>query len=254
MAYLGVGWDVGGWCGSKQAVAVVSWQEGESELSWLGLSVPFSLSRRVPLSLSGLLAPALGHSFGLPRAERVSLAIDAPLAFPRAFHALLQGTLATEQVPEDEMANPYAYRDCDRWLHEQYGKKPLSASFDKLGNNATLAITLTALLQQQGFTLLPQQQETAELAMLEAYPAMMKQQFRSTAPATAAFSPLLPAELQPGNDSYDAALCALMALAHASEGRCPLLPPLVMPPAGLPRDEGWIYHFEPEAAQRRPPP
>jgi hypothetical protein len=129
----------------------------------------------------------------------------------------------------------------------------MSASFDKLGNNATLAITLTALLQQQGFSLLPQQQETAELAMLEAYPAMMKQQFRSTAPATAAFSPLLPAELQPGNDSYDAALCALMALAHASEGRCSLLPPLVMPPAGLPRDEGWIYHFEPEAAQRRPP-
>ena len=83
---------------------------------------------------------------GLPRAERVSLAIDAPLAFPRAFHGLLQGKLATEQVPEDEMTNPYAYRDCERWLHEQYGKKPMSASFDKLGNNATLAAVYNSTL------------------------------------------------------------------------------------------------------------
>lgn len=250
MAYLGVGWDVGGWCGSKQAVAVVSWQQGESELSWLGLSAPFALSRRVPLSLSGLLAPALGHSFGLPRAERVTLAIDAPLAFPRAFHRLLQGELATEQVPEDEMANPYAYRECERWLHRQYGKKPMSASFDKLGNNTTLALTLTTLLQQQGFSLLPQQQEEAVLSMLEAYPAMMKQQFRATAPVAARFTALLPPELKPGSDSYDAALCALMALAHASEGRCPLLPALVLPPHDLPRDEGWIYHFAPDTQSR----
>lgn len=85
------------------------------------------------------------------------------------------------------MTNRYAYRDCERWLHEQYGKKPMSASFDKLGNNATWPITLTALLQQQDCA--ATWPETAELAMLGAYPAMMKQQFRSTAPATAAFSP-----------------------------------------------------------------
>lgn len=84
MEYLGIGWDVGGWCGSKQAVALVRWVEGETALQWLGVSPPFALSRRVPLSLDNLLAPAFTNETRSElatwlQAQRVAIAIDAPL-------------------------------------------------------------------------------------------------------------------------------------------------------------------------------
>ncbi|MCV5480433.1 hypothetical protein OFN48_34325, partial [Escherichia coli] len=71
---------------------------------------------------------------------QLALGIDAPLAFPRALRDLLNGQPHSCAVPEREIDNPYAYRDCERWLYQQYGKKPLSATFDRLGNNATLAL------------------------------------------------------------------------------------------------------------------
>lgn len=73
---------------------------------------------------------------------RLALGIDAPLAFPRALGNLLAGRGVECAVPQREIDNPYAYRDCERWLHQQYGKKPLSATFDRLGNNATLALSM----------------------------------------------------------------------------------------------------------------
>ena len=251
MEYLGIGWDVGGWCGSKQAVALVRWVAGETALEWLGISPPFALSRRVPLALDNLLAPACtnatrGELAAWLQAPRIAIAIDAPLAFPRAFTSLLRGQPSQLCVPEGELANPYAYRDCERWLHQQYGKKPLSASFDKLGNNATLALSLAHQLQALGYQLVPQQQADSTRALFEAYPALMKQGYRSQAPAQEYFQPLLPPQLAAGSDSYDAALCALMALAFAAHGASSLLPELVPPPADMQPDEGWIYHFRPE--------
>lgn len=245
--YLGIGWDVGGWCGTKQAVAIVGWSVGDSALHWLGVSPAFSLSRRRPLSLASLLAPALQGNLGLPDTQRQAIAIDASLAFPRAFCQLLLGQGDPQPlVPSSELDNPLAYRDCERWLYRAYGKKPLSASFDKLGNNSTLALSLLPALQAQGYRLVPQHAATAQQAIIEAYPALLKQGFRANQAARPALAGLLPAELAPGSDRYDAALCALMALAFASQGRCPLLPPLIPPPDNQPHDEGWIYHFAPD--------
>lgn len=243
MRYLGIGWDAGGWQGNKQAVAVVSWMTGAASVDWLGVSPAFALSRRLPLSLNSLLAPALGGN-PLPSATRIAWAVDAPLAFPSALRDLVCGQgPVLQQVPDSELDNPYAYRASERWLARQYGRKPMSATFDRLGNVATLAMSLLPVWQAAGYRLLPQQQADADLAVLETWPALMKPARQQA--AIAPFAQLLPAEVVPGSDRYDAALCALVALASASQDTCPLLPPLVKPVDSVPASEGWIYHFQP---------
>ena len=141
MSAIGIGWDVRGWQGSAQAVAVVGWQAESNRLHWLGVSPLFRLSSRVAPDLAALLRPALQNELTLMQVEacpQLAFGIDAPLAFPRALRDLLNGQPHSCAAPEREIDNPYAYRDCERWLYQQYGKKPLSATFDRLGNNATL--------------------------------------------------------------------------------------------------------------------
>lgn len=232
---IGIGWDVRGWQSKAQAVAVVGWTPGRP-LSWLGISPLFRLSSRREPDLRALLAPALTDPEMLARVlahPSVSLGIDAPLTFPSAFVELLRSGRGPSHIPEREIDNPYAYRDCDRWIYRQYAKRPLSASFDRLGNNATLAMAmLPALTQGEG------------VSTIEVYPALAKEAGRASV-ALPELRAHLPQHLIPGTDPYDAALCALMALQHASTGACEALPKLVAPVAGM--DDGWIYHFAPKA-------
>lgn len=234
---IGIGWDVRGWQGKAQAVAVVGWSPGRP-LDWLGISPLFRLSSRCEPNLRTLLAPALPESLLLERVLAhpcVTLGIDAPLTFPAAFVDLLREGQGPRHIPEREIDNPYAYRDCDRWLYRQYGKKPLSASFDRLGNNATLAMAiLPALVQGKGHS------------AIEVYPALAKVAGRGSE-AWPELRPHLPSHLVPGTDPYDAALCALMALQQASKGGCEALPELVKPQVQM--NDGWIYHFAREEAQ-----
>ena len=131
MDAIGIGWDVRGWQGSAQAVAVVGWQAREQRLHWFGVSPLFRLSSRVAPDLDALLRPALHdeiHLLQVLACPQLALGIDAPLAFPRALGELLAGRATECAVPQREIDNPYAYRDCERWLHRQYGKKPLRVS------------------------------------------------------------------------------------------------------------------------------
>lgn len=143
-------------------------------------------------------------------------------------------------MPQREIDNPYAYRDCERWLHQQYGKKPLSATFDRLGNNATLALSMLPRLG--GLQLVPRLQPRAERAVLEVYPALAKVAGKAS-PAREEIVASLPADVVAGTDCYDAALCALMALQYAAGGAVASLPDLVSAPPDFPLDEGWVYHF-----------
>lgn len=241
---IGVGWDVGGWQGRAQAVAVVGWRRGQAPV-WLGISPAFRLSSRQTPDLLALLAPAL-HDAALTQRVAASpvltLGIDAPLAFPRALGLLLSSGQGPCQVPVAEIDNPYAYRECERWIYQRYGKKPLSASFDRLGNNATLAM---ALLPRLGLEVQPMQGMSGRRAAIEVYPALAKMAGKGSR-ASDALSALLPPDLAPGTHSYDAALCALMALQHASGNDCDVLPTLLGPQCHELSDisEGWIYHFQ----------
>ncbi|MFC5707192.1 DUF429 domain-containing protein [Aeromonas eucrenophila] len=243
MDAIGIGWDVRGWQGNAQAVAVVGWQAREQRLCWLGVSPLFRLSSRVAPDLDALLRPALQDEIGLMQVlacPQLALGIDAPLAFPRAFAELLAGRGAPCAVPQREIDNPYAYRDCERWLHQQYGKKPLSATFDRLGNNATLALSMLPRLAD--LQLVPSRTLEADRAVLEVYPALAKVAGKASM-ARGEIADQLPSDLVPGTDRYDAALCALMALQYAAKGAVTSLPPLVSAPADFPLDEGWVYHF-----------
>lgn len=85
------------------------------------------------------------------------VAIDAPLGFPRAFVRFLSGDEPAEILcPDREIESLLAYREKDRHVYGVFGKKPLSAAFDKLGNNATVAMAHVRRWQENhGFSVPP---------------------------------------------------------------------------------------------------
>jgi hypothetical protein len=137
---LGVGWDVGGWIGRKQAIALAEWKGHSAQ--WLGSSMCFSVAQLGEnWSVDDLVRCAWPDAPSeILQSHELVMAIDAPLGFPVAFSELLAGRSTPSVDPTSaEIDNPLAYRETDRHIYRTFGKKPLSASFDKLGNNATVA-------------------------------------------------------------------------------------------------------------------
>jgi hypothetical protein len=242
---LAVGWDVGGWVGRKQAVAVAAL--GPNGVEWQGTATAFRLADlpTADWSLLHLIRKAWPDApEDVVERHRVVLAIDAPLGFPSAFTQLL----TTGEVPPfapnaPEIDNPLAYRACDRHIFRAFGKKPLSASFDKLGNNATVAMHhARRLARLHNARVLPfdTPDDTAH-AIIEVYPALSK-----VPRDTCCYAPvqrLLPDGSVAATDECDACICALMALAFGLNGTWAELPPLVAPTgSGAVENEGWIYH------------
>lgn len=230
---LAVGWDVGGWMGDKQAVAVIGLDD-DGSFTHLGVARTFKLSLERHVDVLELLREGWPEITTLP--PRIALGIDAPLSFPRAFVRLLAGEAALPTLGPRELDNPLAYRACDRWIAETHGKKPLSASFDRLGNNATLAMTLARAFRAQGFTLAPFD-APGERVAFEAYPALYKDR-EGLVPAV---RPLLPRRLPTHDlrsDALDATLCALSAMMWLGASD-PRVPSLVGPDPS--ENEGWIY-------------
>ena len=116
---LGVGWDVGGWIGRKQAVAIAEWKDHSAQ--WLATPTCFSIAQ-------------LGEHWGVDDLVRCAwpeapneiletrelvMAIDAPLGFPVAFSELLAGRSTPSFDPSGtvpRLKNPLAYRE-DRPAH-----------------------------------------------------------------------------------------------------------------------------------------
>jgi hypothetical protein len=172
---LYIGWDVGGWEGSHDGLAALRWAgDGHLELC--------AEARRVRLN------DELGNEFGVedllaacgvaqPR-DRVVIGIDAPPGWPTKFVRLMEGS-SQQTGPylpgrDGEIENRLAYRHTDPVVRRRCDKKPLSAAFDKLGNNATNAITLCQLLRRNsGAVVVPQEQDAGQhVVICEAYPAM----------------------------------------------------------------------------------
>lgn len=241
---LAIGWDVGGWLGKKQAVAVIE-VRNDGTWQYVGTSAPSSLRRRTKTSVLDLVRMAWADAPANVFVGRtVAIAIDAPLSFPRAFVDLLAGAAAEPPSSDREIDNELAYRDCDRFIYGEHdGKKPLSASFDKLGNNATVAMVLTRQWSEgaEPFVVLPfEPTRQPRREIIEAYPALMK----SKGVVVDRIRDLLPPRLREvgrnvTQDEQDAAVCALVALAHL-EVADRKLPRLVGPIADQSSD-GWIY-------------
>ena len=88
---LGVGWDVGGWIGNKQAVALAEWKGNSAQ--WLGTPRCFSVAQLGDnWSVDDLVRRAWPEAPSeILQSHELVMAIDAPLSFPVAFSELLAG-------------------------------------------------------------------------------------------------------------------------------------------------------------------
>lgn len=241
---LAIGWDVGGWLGKKQAVAVIGVR---ADGSWAHVGAPQRFSMREEFAHGALGVDQLlriGWS-DAPRSAldecAVLIAIDAPLSFPAAFVRLTAGEPQALPRLDREIENVFAYRDCDRFVHGEYGKKPLSASFDRLGNNATLAIALTRRWrEEERFAMLPfDPPGDGRRTIIETYPALLKGKDGAVLVRARALLPAGVATHSADPDEQDSALCALVAAAMLGAADR-ALPPIVGPTREHSGD-GWIY-------------
>jgi len=242
---LVIGWDVGGWMGNNHGFSLIKYRYQQESWCWSGNSVELGIPRDSLFALDYILEKA---SYKKPLSEhsQVIIAVDAPLTFPAEFKKFLNDNQYFLSRPSKEIYNPLAYRKTDRYIYEKFKKKPLSAVFDRLGTNATVAIAhLRKWRQEYGFSLLPVQKNRPNRIIIEVYPALLKNS--KAAPAFKPIKSLLPEDLSPNTNAYDSALCAIMGLAYKKEVNIKGLPELVKVPQDdeQAKKEGWIYHFPP---------
>jgi hypothetical protein len=233
---LAIGWDVGGWEGDRQGLAAFRFVDGRPTLIAARADC---LPKKGSLTLSEFVAWAIGEPSKQHATERLILAIDAPFGFPRSLRNLLNGTPVSEWMREGQISNPYAFRWTDRVIHSRF-KTPLSASFDKLGNNATVAMHHLAIWRREsGLRVLPfdTAEDTASIA-IEVYPAIVRAGAGGARPQW--YHQLAPDWADASGDAADAVVCAALALAWAFAGQWGL-PHLEAPPADC-RDDGWIFY------------
>ena len=244
---IGLGWDVGGWQGKKQGFAVAVWNG--MNIEWKGSPYVTSLAQLDDdpiLVLHELWEKFLGKEMGPD--DTVVIGIDAPLGWSMDFQALISNTSQFPVKVKKQIDNRYAYRDTERYIYDRYKKMPLSASFDKLGNNATVAIAYAKEWSHLGYKMLPQQGKSFDhRTIIEVYPGLEigNKPIENVAVQGALdqLPPLLP------DDAYDAAICALLALSMADQERETNLPHLEGPAdKGIDdtvlQAEGWIYHWK----------
>jgi hypothetical protein len=165
------------------------------------------------------------------------------------------GLLAQRSTPSfdpsgPEIENPLAYRETDRHIYRTFRKKPLSGSFDKLGNNATVAMVHTRRLSTAGqLRVAPFDEPQIGIpTAIEVYPALLKRKKRISDQSAAECFPtvgaLLPRNVSDGTDECDACLCALLALAYGYRGQFVGLPTIQGPTDAIEetKHEGWIFY------------
>jgi hypothetical protein len=183
-------------------------------------------------------------SEALRAGTRVAVGVDAPLGYPRAFRAFLADPAAPGD-PVDPAApflrNPLAFRVTDRAIAERFPRKaPLSASCDKLGNPATVAMRHAWVWTDgKGPRVdLDDRPGPGAPAVIEVYPALSKVEPRRASEAVVRYRPLLDG-LVAGSHLYDAAISAILALGWAA-GDDAVLPRMGVTPSGP--GEGAIWY------------
>lgn len=231
--------------GRANAFAVVSWNGTMGKLNWLMKPARLAIPSDDEFSLEYVLT--FGNlDTGQILSSNLVIGVDAPLGFPSEYSSLVAGAIGPDRRPNREIDSSLGYRATERWVFDTFGKKPLSAPFDRLGNNATLAIaTIRRWKRQYGFAVLPFDDDNGHRVIIEVYPKLLEQKVFNGIRDSVCSN--IPAGIQPNTDEYDACLAALNAIAlRTAEGGVPL-PRLVGPtdehiPAA--KSEGWIFCFQ----------
>lgn len=238
---LFLGWDVGGWHCDKNAKsrdALCALEMKSSGPVIVGEifrgNLRESLTAEKGPALIAAILKRIGPEAGV--AAHVTIAIDSPLAWPKAAVALMGGGEVTE-VPEKSERNPYLYRAQESRLFVNR-RGPLSPVKDMIGSQSTKAIhflTRAALVQKPLGVW-----SSDSVVAIEAYPAPTKRVKSVSASAEKLLKAYLKHNKPHGkawtNDVRDAIVCALVAFLHR---RYP--EQLVSPDGDAEPTEGWIW-------------
>jgi hypothetical protein len=178
------------------------------------------------------------------RGASITLAIDAPLAFPVGFKKLLQGE-AAEDPTGRVIENPYLFRRTDQFVAEKREprRNPLSPLQDQIGSQAT---KVAHVLNKFGFqhdqrgVWLTTQRGAVEIRIIEAYPAMSKSSRNGSVrpgPIQSAFEREIKKCPGVSWDEKDALICALSAHLFTTDPENLHAPE----PGFFIPEEGWIW-------------
>ena len=225
-----VGWDVGGWnCDrntrSRDAIVIL-----DTALAIVGR--PWRDNVRTHINEATATGDWIRKLFSLCAAKqpsaavRITLAIDTPLGFSKAFVELVTELRCAGPV-ERSNTNPYLFRQTERHLFQR-GLRPLSAIKDMIGSQATKGMHVLAKFapdsQRRGVWT-----GGSSLTAIETYPSACK--------GSATIQELRRRYSRLGHDDEEDALtCALIA--HLFTQRRETLD---APGNAAPRGEGWIW-------------
>lgn len=238
-----VGWDVGAWRTHEGDALWILDSAGNTLGRWHGNLLPQISAGTSPDEFVHALfdcceatSPAL-DSF-------VTLAIDAPLAFPNGIMELLNGKTKSESE-DDERANidnPYLFRRTEAFtvLHRTPKRNPFSAIQDMIGSQFTkvLHVLNKFALKHDGKGVW--RTSGSRVRVIEAYPAMSKTTLNDVGlvePVKSVFESQIVNHTPATDDERDALICAIVAHLHAHA------PEMLHPPEGeyFNADEGWIW-------------
>ena len=244
---LAIGWDVGGWMGEKHGWAMCE-VRSDGTLKWSSPPIELGIGPSGGFDLYEIIGRLSGSNGIHLDSHRVVVAVDAPLGFPVQFRRLLCGEKVEFLCPDREIDSELAYRETDRHVHDRLRKKPLSAAFDKLGANATVAMVHARRWHERDAFSVPPLTEVLDpnRVIIEVYPALTKD--RRSGKVIGPLPAFLPPEVKSGTDAHDAAICALHAAKFGSGEALSGLPSLVGPEpvSEAIAEEGWIYYFPPD--------
>lgn len=225
---LRLGWDVGGWTGSGDALYLIAWDGGQQT----------EVGRSGPRNLAGDIQELRGYDlidrflyycgYTLKNCTDLVIAIDAPLGWPDEFARLISARAA-----EPSMATPpYG---CLIWRKTElrFSGEAKSAVTDRIGSNSTKAL---AFLRAVGFEReLPGVWSTCHSSLkmraIEAFPRLLRRSPRLLQTLSTSQSTL--AEMK--GDLADALWCAV--LGHAWADLVDACEPI---PIDASVSEGWI--------------
>lgn len=236
---LSIGWDVGGWMGKKQGFSMCVWDREKHDFEWMGKSLEMGLPE------GHLLAPNEIIKFFLEEVNKyddyqIVIAIDAPLGYPKDFVKFVNGERILNSKPSSEINNVIAYRETERHIFKTFGKKSLSSIFDKIGNNATVAISHIRMWSDNYQFVIQPSDRVGSKEVIEVYPALIKEDGK----LKQLFDKAIPNDVQRESDAYDSAICSLMGLKYYV-GEELLGVPMAKRPQHIEQynEEGWIYYI-----------
>lgn len=240
---LFVGWDVGGWnCDknpkSRDALVVLERRGVRLEIA----GRPWRGNLRATLVAPSPTGPVdqLLNLAGIERAKgmRVTIAIDTPLAWPRAAVDLIS-TGSTISVTEAAALNPYLFRQQEQQLFVE-NRGPLSVVRDMIGSQSTKGMHFLKAARLQPASHGVWSSRDGTVVAIETYPALALKDRRTRnlhkVPMATAKRAAPRANVAWTGDVHDAIACAIVASLFR-DTRSRLQPP------GRTADqaEGWIW-------------